>query len=328
MCSVDTFDVRGFAATPSAPTVTTADAGVWTMTVVAQAQLADTDSISLDDDIVAAPITIALDTAGDGDGGDDYAIDLSLATDAESVRDAMLADILTIIATESLAMTAEASSTDKIIFTMTTPTAGAIAESVTDAGFTVSQAAAGATTRAYKIVGVYESGRVTAASSAGSATDGAAALNATHTQVVTWTDPLDASATDTLVSVRVYRTTANGTPNTTGLVATIAAGVQTYTDDGDAGDATTAPTSNTTGDGDSMNTLAMTQKTVQLTAVGTGTYQLQGSLDGTNWVSEGSALTASSTALLEVSERYAFMRWKTTAYTSGTPVAYIASGRD
>lgn len=318
--------VPGFAATPSAPTVVTADAGVWTITVPAQAAFDDNDNFTIDDD-VNTPVVFEFDTAGDGVTGGRTAVDISGATTAEDVRDILLAAIEAEILLGTLDVTAVAASTDKITVTMTTPVTGAITEAVTDAGFTATELAAGSTTRAYKIVGVYASGRVTAASSAGTATDGAAALSALKTQHITWTDPLDAGG-DALVSVRVYRTTAGGTPNTTGLIATVDAGVELYDDIGAAGDASTAPTTNTTGDGDATNVLHFRDKTVMLHSVGTGTYQLQGSLDNTNWVSEGAALTASSTAALEISERYAYLRWKCTAYTSGTPTSMVAGGYD
>lgn len=314
--------VPAFAATPGAPTVVTADAGVWTITVPAKASFDDNDNFTIDDDI-NTPVVFEFDFAGDGVTGGRTQVDISGDTTAEDVRDTLLAAITAEIVAETLDVTAVALDTDKIVVTMTTPVTGAITEDVTDAGFTATELAAGATTRAYKIVGVYASGRVTAASSAGTATDGAAALSALKTQHITWTDPLDAGA-DLLVSVRVYRTTAGGTPNTTGLIATVAAGVELYDDIGAAGDASTAPTSNTTGDGDATNCLHYRDKTVMLHAVGTGTYQLQGSLDNSTWVNEGSALTATSTAAIEVSETYAYLRWKCTAYTSGTPTSMLA----
>lgn len=318
--------VPGFAATPGAPTVVTADAGVWTITVPAKASFDDNDNFTIDDDI-NTPVVFEFDFAGDGVTGGRTAVDISTDTTATEVRDRLLAAIATKIADLSLAITAVAASTDQITVTMTTPVVGAITEDVTDAGFTATELAAGATTRAYKIVGVYASGRVTAASSAGTATDGAAALSALKTQHITWTDPV-AAGSDTLVSVRVYRTTAGGTPNTTGLIATVAAGTQAYDDIGAAGDASTAPTTNTTGDGDATNVLHFREKTVMLHSVGTGTYQLQGSLDNSTWVNEGAALTATSTAAIEISERYAYLRWKTTAYTSGTPTSMVAGGYD
>lgn len=73
---------------------------------------------------------------------------------------------------------------------------------------------------------------------------------------------------------------------------------------------------------------AMERKSVAITASGTATNQVQISLDPTNppaaasWVNEGTALTADGT--LEISKPCAWIRVNTTAFTSGTPVGYVA----
>ena len=72
--------------------------------------------------------------------------------------------------------------------------------------------------------------------------------------------------------------------------------------------------------------LHYTGKTVQLANVGTGTYQLQGSLDRTTWVAEGAALTADG--LFNVSPRWVYLRWDVQAYTSGTPTSTLAGAYD
>lgn len=186
---------------------------------------------------------------------------------------------------------------------------------------------AGAVTVAYKLIGVYASGRRTAVGAAGTTTTSNATLTSSNYNRATWVDPA-ANGNDALASVEVYRTTSPTSPSTTGLIATVAAGVQLLNDTGLAGAGVAPSTTDSTGNGTAAVTLHMREKSVQLTAVGTGTYQLQGSLDNVNWINEGTALTASSTTLLEVSERYAFMRFAATAYTSGTPRAYIAGGSD
>ena len=62
-------------------------------------------------------------------------------------------------------------------------------------------------------------------------------------------------------------------------------------------------------------------KTVQFSGTFVATLQLEGSLDGTNWVAVESAVTAAG--LVEVSHTLKQLRVKTTAYTSGTPVAVL-----
>ena len=72
--------------------------------------------------------------------------------------------------------------------------------------------------------------------------------------------------------------------------------------------------------------LHYTGKTVQLAGVGTGTYQLQGSLDRETWADEGDALEAD--AVVNVSPRWAYLRWDVQAYTSGTPTSILAGAYD
>lgn len=59
-----------------------------------------------------------------------------------------------------------------------------------------------------------------------------------------------------------------------------------------------------------------------ITGVGTGTYQVQVSYDGTNFVNLGSAFTADGT--LAVPDAVKQVRVRCTAYTSGTPVGAVA----
>ena len=59
--------------------------------------------------------------------------------------------------------------------------------------------------------------------------------------------------------------------------------------------------------------------TAWLTGVGTATYQLQISPDGTNFFNEGDALTASGP--VAVTKHARAIRWDCTAYTSGTPTS-------
>lgn len=64
--------------------------------------------------------------------------------------------------------------------------------------------------------------------------------------------------------------------------------------------------------------------TVYLTGTFTATVQMQVSLDGTNWLNDGSALTAAGTLLISKAANY--VRANVTAYTSGTPVGKLLHG--
>ncbi len=110
---------------------------------------------------------------------------------------------------------------------------------------------AGSTTWAYKIVAKSGSGGVlgvTAASTAGQTTTGNATLTAANFNTITWAATVGAASYD------IYRTTAGGTPSTTGLIGNLKAQIlsdqtiaPTFNDTGLTGDSTTAPTVNTTG---------------------------------------------------------------------------------
>lgn len=65
-----------------------------------------------------------------------------------------------------------------------------------------------------------------------------------------------------------------------------------------------------------------------LVSVGTGTYQFQVSLDGTNYVNHGSALTASGAVATAIPDAAVKCRWNCTAYTSGTPASSIGGLKD
>lgn len=167
------------------------------------------------------------------------------------------------------------------------------------------------TTWTYKIVGVDASGGVTAASAGVSTAAGAATLDGSHFNTLLWTDPANA------VTIRVYRTAAGGTPNTTGLIGTVAAGVQTLVDNGLAGDASTAPAANTTGVGAAVECASLHEKSVQVDGTFVSTNQIQGTIDGVNWQNEGSAATTAS--VVNITTSWMSIRNKQTAYTSGTP---------
>lgn len=97
----------------------------------------------------------------------------------------------------------------------------------------------GATAYSYKVVAMHRHG-TTAASSAGSTATGNATLSSTNFNRVTWTAVTGAE------SYVVYRSASSGTPSSVGVVGVVGA-VTTFDDTGIAGDATTAPTANTSG---------------------------------------------------------------------------------
>jgi len=80
--------------------------------------------------------------------------------------------------------------------------------------------------------------------------------------------------------------------------------------------------------GAATTTGALDRKTVTVESIGTGTYQVQITLDTTtppaaaSWQNEGTALTASGS--LEVTKPCAWVRLNCTSYVSGTPVGRLA----
>lgn len=78
--------------------------------------------------------------------------------------------------------------------------------------------------------------------------------------------------------------------------------------------------------GEPVNVLHYADKSIQLSNVGTGTYQLQGSLDRETWADEGDPLEAD--AVVRVTPRWAYLRWDVQAYTSGTPTSTLAGAYD
>lgn len=92
----------------------------------------------------------------------------------------------------------------------------------------------------YKLVAINATG-TTQAGAASTTTTGAATLNGTNYNRLTW------AAVTGATGYWIYRTATTGTsPTTTGRIAVLGA-VTTFNDQGSAGDSTTPPTSNTTG---------------------------------------------------------------------------------
>lgn len=161
----------------------------------------------------------------------------------------------------------------------------------------------------YKLVATDSAGAQTAASSAGSTAVGPTTLDATHYNTVTWTDPVSTPG-----SILIYRTSGGATQ---GLIGTVAAGVQSFRDDGKVGDATSPSAANGTGVGSSIECASLRDKSVQVDGTFVSTNQIQGSIDNVNWQNEGSAATTA--AVVNITTSWAFVRNKQTAYTSGTP---------
>lgn len=117
-----------------------------------------------------------------------------------------------------------------IISSLTTPTISSV----------VPQGTTGAATWTYKVVAVQDDGTTTDASAAVSTTTGNATLTAGNFNLISWAEITGAK------KYYVYRTVSGGTPLSLGKVATVTTGFG-YSDIGGAGDATTAPTTNKTG---------------------------------------------------------------------------------
>lgn len=104
------------------------------------------------------------------------------------------------------------------------------------------------------------------------------------------------------------------------LVSAATLSFQTFTS------AAFVPVSNVAGSAIAVG--ALERKTITLESVGTGTYQVQISLDNSaspaaaSWQNEGTALTASGS--LEISKPCAWLRLNVTGYSSGTPTLRVA----
>jgi len=97
-------------------------------------------------------------------------------------------------------------------------------------------------TWSYKIVARDYAGGTTAASAAGSTNTGAATLDGTHFNTITWTGVAGAASYD------VYRTAVGTSPTTTGKIGTVTVGnALSLVDNALAGDSSTAPAVNSSG---------------------------------------------------------------------------------
>lgn len=127
-------------------------------------------------------------------------------------------------------------------------------EIMSDGGVTVPQLATpvisgitqtgtpGSTTYKYKVVAKLVNGQTTDASAEVTTTTGNATLNGTNRNQISW------NIVNGAYQYLVYRTFSGGTPSTTGLITTISSTTTlSYLDAGAAGDGSTPPTINSTG---------------------------------------------------------------------------------
>jgi hypothetical protein len=181
------------------------------------------------------------------------------------------------------------------------------------------------TSYTYKIVGVDAAGAQTAASAGVTQASGPTTLDVTHYNTCNWTDPLNA------VSILIYRTAGGATQ---GLVGTVAAGVQTFRDDGKVADGSTASASNVTGFSAAIPTADLRDLTLAVAGTFVASWKLQGTHTPLGaWV-DLSLITAAGTSsasaqttplvVATLAPAVGKVRFAMTAYTSGTVTASIA----
>lgn len=179
-----------------------------------------------------------------------------------------------------------------------------------------------ATTRKYKIVALgvpFSSGaaRRSVASAEASQAASPETLSADTPMHVTWATVTGATGYE------VYRTDVLLTK---GLVGIVAAGVLAFDDTGIIpGTAVDPPSTDSTGTGEPIDVAALEQIAFQIGGTFVATIQPEGTINGVDWVSEGSALTA--VELAAVTKNYSLMRFTMTAFTSGAPTCALIGKR-
>jgi hypothetical protein len=179
----------------------------------------------------------------------------------------------------------------------------------------VTATGAGTSSVTYKIVAVAADGTMTAASAGTTDATGPDAFDDSDFETIVWTDPAHAD------HILVYRTA--GGPSQ-GLIATVAAAVGTFVDNGVAAVVQTPSAANGTGIGAAIIVDGAAGLAVQLDGTFTATIQFQGKIgSASGWVNIGAAQTA--VGILDVTataKSLSMLRAKMTAYTSGAPAAY------
>ena len=182
----------------------------------------------------------------------------------------------------------------------------------------------GSTAYVYKIVAVLTDGTHSAVSAGGTASDGKATLDETNFNTVSWTDPVVGHGA-VIDHIDVYRTSSAGTPSTTGKIGVADAGDETFDDTGLAGDASTAPSTNTTGVGTAVDAMHLTTMKFDISGVGSATYTGKVSYDnGTSWATHGTPLTAAGSIALPNAATQ--VRVDISSYVSGTAKGGFVGG--
>ncbi len=310
-------NVAKFAPNPSAPAAAPILAPVGSIQEVAKANHLDNETTTIGTVVFEYRVTAGSVTAGH------IKVDISAATTAASVA-AIFAPLIQAQSVLDLTASANGSGLISLSANLADDPGLTITTTVADVGYTTASTAVptGTKTWTYKIVGVAVDGTHTAASATGSTAAGGSALSVANLNRLTWTDPLNAT------SILVYRTVdgASSTPSTLGLIATVAAGVGTLDDTGLAGDGSTAPTTNTTGVGTPLRVGSLQDLTVQVGGTFTATLQIQGVVGDTlAFANIGSTISSGGfTDITATVKSLSKIRVIMTAYTSGTPLVYIA----
>lgn len=306
-----TLDANLAVSNPSAPAISPKLAAAGSFQAIAKASLVDGETFTIDDGVNPAKV-FEFDTNASVSGSN-VAVDISAATTSATVATAMINAINGVGALLAVTASDGGSGLVSLVNDSATASAVALAETVSDSGFTATglTVPTGATNYSYKIVGLNADGSHTAASSAGSSSAGPSTLNSNHLNRVTWTVPAGATSVD------VYRTVGGVTQ---GKIANVLAPTATLDDNGLAGDAATAPSANNTGGGIAADVSMFEKFTVYMDGF-TGTWKLQISDDGTNWYDVGSAVT--NNGYVDCTSLALYARVDVTAYTSGTPAATL-----
>lgn len=186
---------------------------------------------------------------------------------------------------------------------------------VTDAGVAPDAGASG--TYTYKLVGLDAYGAHSAAGSAGTTTSGPVVLSGGDYNHLAWTAvPTAAGGYD------VYRTAGGATQ---GYIAHVAFGTNVLDDTGLAGDSATAPTTNTTGYSAGAICSDLTGMAMIMSGTFVASLDIEGSVDGSNYVKIGSSVTTKSSN--SVTDTLMKIRVRMSAYTSGTPVVALLGSK-
>jgi hypothetical protein len=97
-------------------------------------------------------------------------------------------------------------------------------------------------------------------------------------------------------------------------------------DNGVAGDGSTAPSTNTTGYGAAVECASLRDKTVQFGGTFSSTNQLQGTIDGVNWLDDLGALQDgpwTAAAVVFLGNSWMSIRNHQTAFSSGNPTVTL-----